>query len=134
MVHLRWFLFNKTLNYKCAFRLNIRLRTILEQRSFHQLMPEIELAFKLSNRLYLCLYIQERQSCIAWRLVCTYSPLNNFQRDLICVSNSKTTSTQVISTPLNGIQLYTSKHYAKMSLSPCYRERKKEPSTFLAAR
>lgn len=77
-------------------------------------MPEIELGCKLSYGLHLRLYIQEPWSVIAWKVICTYSPLNNFQQGLICISDSKTTSIQVISTLLNVLQQCTSKYFANV--------------------
>lgn len=43
-------------------------------------------------------------------VTCTYSSLNNFQQGLICISDFKTTSIQVISTLVHVLQQCTSKH------------------------
>lgn len=50
-----------------------------------------------------------------WEVICTYSFLHNFQQGLICFSDSKTTSTQVISTLLHVLQQCTSKHFTNKS-------------------
>lgn len=56
-------------------------------------------------------FIQEPWSPIACKVICTCGPLNNFQQGLICISDSKTTSVQVISTLLPVLQQCTSKHF-----------------------
>lgn len=83
-------------------------------------MPEIELGCKLSHRLHLCLYIQEPWSHVAWKVICTYSPLNNFQQGLICISDSETTSIQVIPTLLHVLQQCTSKHFTNVGKCNCF--------------
>ena len=63
----------------------------------------------------LCLYIQEHWTRITQKVICTYSPLKNFQQGLICISDSKTTYMQVISALLHVLQQCTSKNFTNVN-------------------
>lgn len=62
-------------------------------------------------QLLLCLNILECWTHITQKVICTYSPLNNFQQGLVCISDSITTSIQVTSTLLQVLEQCTSKHF-----------------------